>query len=364
MSGISPTPPIAPQPPFWRKASFWAGSLLSLGAIGALGFWAWNAFQTLPGGFGVDAGTLLPAESTTPAISSQLPPVSGSLISVSIRRMVDPHTDIPTRTTSWLRTYTVERGDTVWSIALQYNLSPDSILWGNADILQDDPNLIRPGTELNILPTNGMLYRWKDGDTVDKVALEYKTTAEKIIEWPGNSLNPLDPKIDSGTLVIIPGGSRPFKWETPISTGGKSRTYGMGPGQCAGGFNGVAGSDSWGWPTADGAFSPGGYDFGPGHHGIDIRAYMGQPIIASQAGVVVFAGWSTVGYGELVIVDHLNGWHTFYAHLSQWNVSCGQQVYRENIVGLGGSTGNSSGPHLHFEMRYNGGGQNPWGLLP
>jgi murein DD-endopeptidase MepM/ murein hydrolase activator NlpD len=91
---------------------------------------------------------------------------------------------------------------------------------------------------------------------------------------------------------------------------------------------------------------------------------MGQPIYASQAGVVVYAGSSTVGYGLLVIVDHLNGWHTLYAHLSQWNMSCGQQVYRGTVLGLAGSTGNSSGPHLHFEMRYNGGKENPWGLLP
>jgi murein DD-endopeptidase MepM/ murein hydrolase activator NlpD len=78
----------------------------------------------------------------------------------------------------------------------------------------------------------------------------------------------------------------------------------------------------------------------------------------------VFAGWSDRGYGDLVIVDHLNGWHTFYAHMNQWNVNCGQQVRAGSIVGLGGTTGNSTGPHLHFEMRYNGVGQNPWGLLP
>jgi murein DD-endopeptidase MepM/ murein hydrolase activator NlpD len=81
---------------------------------------------------------------------------------------------------------------------------------------------------------------------------------------------------------------------------------------------------------------------------------MGQAIYAADTGVVVFAGWSDRGYGDLVIIDHLNGFHTFYAHLSQWNVSCGQQVYAGSIIGLGGSTGNSTGPHLHFEILDNG----------
>jgi len=346
--------------PYWRKGSFWAGSLLSLAAIAALGAWGWNAFQTTPMGTGPGEN---PALVNAPAASSSLPPVSSSLASFSIRRFVAPHTDIPTRTPSWLTTYVVVRGDTVYSIAKEFNLQPASILWGNAETLQDDPNLLKVGTELNILPTDGLLYRWREGDSLDSIAAEYNTTAEKIVEWPGNGLNPLNPAIDPGTLVIVPGGSRPFAWEQPVSTGGQSRTFNVGPGRCAGGFSGVAGSDSWGWPTPGGVASPGGYDFGPGHLAVDFYVYIGMPVYSSQAGVVVFAGESTVGYGLLVIVDHLNGWHTFYAHLSQWNVSCGQQVYRGTVVGLGGSTGNSSGPHLHFEMRYNGVGQNPWGLI-
>jgi murein DD-endopeptidase MepM/ murein hydrolase activator NlpD len=336
------------------------GSLVSFAAIVALGAWGWHAFQAAPLAVGGMDNTLAAAPQAPDA--SPLPPVVNSLASVSIRRFVSPHTDIPERTPSWLTTYTVERGDTVYSIAQDFDLMPESILWGNAEVLQDDPNLLKPGTLLNILPTNGLLYRWQEGDSLDSVASEFHTSAEKILEWPGNGLNPLDPTIDPGTLLIVPGGSRPFKWEQPVSYGGQARTYSVGPGKCVGGYSGVAGSDAWGWPTTNHNLS--GYDFSEAHKAIDIQVYIGQPIYSSQAGVVVFAGESTVGYGLLVIVDHLNGWHTFYAHLSQWNVSCGQQVYRGTIVGLGGSTGNSTGPHLHFEMRYNGVGQNPWGLLP
>ena len=88
-----------------------------------------------------------------------------------------------------------------------------------------------------------------------------------------------------------------------------------------------------------------------GHPGIDIAAGLGAPIYASDTGVVVFAGWSTRGYGNLVIIDHGNGWQTAYAHLSQINVACGGAIYQGQVLGAAGSTGNSTGSHLHFEMR-------------
>lgn len=358
-------PPQAKIIPFYRRTGFWVGSLLSLAAIIALTVWVWSAFNTNPPGLSGTPGNGSSKGTPVSGVTSQLPPVLALATTSDIQRLVDFHTTIPTRTPSWLTTYTVQRGDTVYSIAKEYGLFPESILWGNAEILQDNPNLISPGTQLNILPTDGMLYKWQEGDTVEKVAAEFKTSTEAIVDWPGNGLNPLNPQIEPGTEVIIPGGSRPFKWEQPVpGSGGRSRTFLMGPGACPSGYDGVAGTDAWGWPTADATFSPGGNDFGPGHGGIDIRAYMGQPIYSSQAGVVVYSGDSYVGYGLLVIIDHLNGWHTLYAHLSQRNVGCGQQVYRGTILGLAGSTGNSSGPHLHFEMRYNGNKENPWNLLP
>jgi murein DD-endopeptidase MepM/ murein hydrolase activator NlpD len=351
--------------PFYRHPGFWAGGLISLAVIAIVGNWAWSAFNTNPAGLfsGIDNSETTPIPQT--GFSSKLPAVSGQTNRTNIGRQVELHTTIPTRTSAWLSTYTVTRGDTIWSIAKEYGLQPESIFWGNTEILQDDPNLISPGMKLNILPTNGLLYRWQNGDTVEKVAAEFKTSMEAIVDWPGNGMNPLNPDVYPGTLVIVPGGSRPLKWDQPVAaSGGRSRTFLMGPGACTSGYNGVAGTDAWGWPTADATFSPGGNDFGPSHGGIDIKAYLGQPIYAAQAGVIVYAGDSYVGYGLVVIIDHLNGWHTVYAHLSQWNVSCGQQVYRGTVIGLGGSTGNSTGPHLHFEMRYNGNKENPWNYLP
>jgi hypothetical protein len=358
--------------PSYRNWKFWAGSLLSLAVLLAVGYWGWNAFNASP--FGVVqtvarpvVGT--PAEGAAPDAS--LPSVSGHVYSADIFRAVDPHTIIPERGSSWVTQYVIQIGDSLSSIAKEFGLQWQSILWANTATLKDDPNFLIPGKMVYILPVDGAFYQWNEKDTLESVAADFSlgdptkvpVLVDAILNWPGNDLNPLDPVIPPGTWVIIPGGQRPFIWEAPmVSTGGTSRTFNLGPGVCPGKYNGIPGTDAWAWPTDNHDLS--GYDFGDAHRAIDIRAYVGQPIYAAQAGVVVFAGWSDRGYGNLVIIDHLNNWHTFYAHLSQWNVNCGQQVYAGTLIGRAGSTGNSTGPHLHFEMRYNGVGQNPWTLLP
>jgi murein DD-endopeptidase MepM/ murein hydrolase activator NlpD len=97
---------------------------------------------------------------------------------------------------------------------------------------------------------------------------------------------------------------------------------------------------------------------------IDIAAGMGDPIYAADSGVVVYAGWISGGYGNMVMIDHGNGYQTLYAHLSAIRVSCGASVRQGQVIGLAGSTGRSTGPHLHFEVRYMGGFVNPWYVLP
>jgi murein DD-endopeptidase MepM/ murein hydrolase activator NlpD len=363
MAEINPAPQKVNTPPAYRSWKFWAGSGISLAAVAALGYWAWTIFNSSPMGFSGPAASPTVAISAPGDITTALPVPAGPILTTGIIRAVDPHTDIPDRGSSWVTEYIVERGDNLTAIATRFHLKPESILWGNTNTLQDDPNLLKPGQVLFILPVDGMFYQWRKTDVLESVAAEYNTTVEAIVEWPGNDLNPLDPQIAVGTWVILPGASRPFKWEAPmVSTGGHTSTFALGPGMCQGKYNGTPGTDEWAWPTSGHTLS--GYDFMTGHGGIDIGIAMDQPIHAAQAGVVVFAGWSDRGYGLLVIVDHLNRWHTFYAHLDQYNVNCGQQVYAGTLLGLGGSSGNSSGPHLHFEMRYNGAPQNPWYELP
>jgi penicillin-binding protein A len=116
------------------------------------------------------------------------------------------------------------------------------------------------------------------------------------------------------------------------------------------------------WPSAYQALSGG--DFKEGHPGIDLASPLGSPVFAADTGLVIFAGWSGLGYGNSILIDHGNGFQTLYAHLSQVSVYCGARVEKGKLIGLSGNTGNSTGPHLHFEVRVPGGYINPLRVLP
>ena len=116
------------------------------------------------------------------------------------------------------------------------------------------------------------------------------------------------------------------------------------------------------WPSQFQALSGG--DFKEGHPGIDLNAPPGSPVFAADTGLVIFAGWSGLGYGNAILIDHGNGFQTLYAHLSQISTYCGAKVEQSKLIGMSGNTGNSSGPHLHFEVRVPGGYLNPLKVLP
>lgn len=277
-------------------------------------------------------------------------------------RFPETRTIAPTRPRSEPIEYEVLSGDAVFSIAQKFNISPETLLWSNYAVLRDDPHTLDVGQVLRIPPTNGILYEWKDGDTIETVARTFKASEDEILNWGGNKLDLTNPEIEPGSLVMIPGGQREFQqWVVPTYAVGRSGTASL-PGGCE-----VSGSILYGggwfiWPADNRYLS--GNDFWSGHLAIDIAAATGAPIYASDAGVVVYSGWNSNGYGNVVMIDHLNGYHTLYAHLSALNVSCGSAVAQGNIIGRAGSTGNSTGPHLHFEVRYFGGFLNPWTVLP
>jgi LysM repeat protein len=306
-----------------------------------------------------------PAEVLSPAqirlpLATAPQSASGDVI-----RLADIHTVIPSRPRYEIVAYTIVKNDTLFGVAAKFNLKPETILWGNP-WLAENPNYMPPGRELYILPIDGALRIVQQGDTLDKIAQAFHGTVEDILNYPGNELDPNDPQIKDGQFIVIPGGWRDLvAWQLPTVT---RRTSGLGgstePGACAGPFSGSVGMGTFIWPANNHYLS--GTDYLPnGHPGIDIAAGLGAPIYASDSGVVVFAGWSTRGYGNLIIVDHGNGWQTAYAHLSQINTGCGQSVFQGQLIGLSGSTGNSTGPHLHFEMRSDVFGRvNPWLYLP
>jgi murein DD-endopeptidase MepM/ murein hydrolase activator NlpD len=283
-----------------------------------------------------------------------------------VERQADLRTIIPSRPRYEVTKYVVEANDTLFIIATKFNLEPETILWGNP-ALADNPNILSVGQELNILPVNGALRVVQPGDTIEKIARAFHGTPEEIVAFAGNNLDPDDPVLVEGQNIIIPGGWRDsIVWQLPTVTRasvGPSANTGE-PGACRGPFSGPSGSYTFVWPANNHYLS--GTDYLPvGHPGIDIAAGLGAPIYASDTGVIVFSGWSYRGYGNLVIVDHGNGWQTAYAHLSQINVNCGGSIYQGQLLGLSGSTGNSTGPHLHFEMRHSEYGRvNPWQYLP
>jgi len=297
----------------------------------------------------------------------------GSNADDGVNRTADLHTTLPNRNARYdVIQYTIEAGDSIFSIAEKFNLKPETILWGNRYTLGDDPHFILPGQTLNILPVDGVYHQWSAGEGLNGVAEYYGVTPEDIINWPGNHLDPEEigdyayPNIPPETMLVIPGGTGTYTdWRTPRITRDEPATAKhLGPGACTGSYDGVTGTLNFIWPTTRRLLS--GFDYSPetNHYGIDIGGDAGNAIYAADTGVVVYAGWNDYGYGEMVVIDHGFGWQTLYAHLSQVNVTCGQEVLKGETIGLMGSTGKSTGPHLHFEMRSDEYGRvNPWNFL-
>ncbi len=282
----------------------------------------------------------------------------------AVIRSALPHTTIPDRPPTTGQTHTVVSGDSVFGLAEDFKLKPETILWANFNVLKDNPDLLSIDQVLNIPPTDGVYYQWKDGDTLESVADQFKSTVQNILLWPGNNLDLVDPKIAPGTMIMIPHGQREYvrAWVVPTIPRGAAGVVLNLAGTCNTGAGGAYGTGSFIWPVNTKFIS--GNDYWSGHLAIDIGATLGLPVMAADSGVVVFSGWNPNGYGNMIMIDHGNGFQTLYAHLNARFAACGQSVYQGTTIGAAGTTGNSTGPHLHFEIRYMGGFVNPHGYLP
>jgi murein DD-endopeptidase MepM/ murein hydrolase activator NlpD len=321
-----------------------------------------------------EAALAAPLPTATPTEAPPLLPLyqPQPTYAMGIARLIVLHTNIPTRPRSEIRIYKVEKGDTVFGIAEKFGLKPETILWGNLYTLGDDPHNLREGQELNILPLDGTYYKWQAGDGLNGVSNYFGVKPEDIVNYAGNNLNPdaigdyAHPNIEPGTWLIVPGGTREFiTWSAPsIPRDNPGVAKVLGPGACSSVADGAVGAGFFIWPANNHFIS--GFDYSPAtnHRGIDIDGNTGDATYATDNGVVVYAGWNNWGYGNVVVINHGNGWQTLHAHLSAYNVACGQSVYQGNVIGAIGNTGNSSGSHLHYEMMYNGGKVNPWDYLP
>jgi hypothetical protein len=309
----------------------------------------------LGGASTLPASTILTPIPTSPV--SQLP-VEIALSLDGIPRLAELHTIIPSRPRIDVTIYSVQFGDSIFKIADNFGLKPTTILFGNYNTLKNNPDLLATGQKLNILPVDGAYYEWQGVENLTQVATAYGSDADAIINFPGNHLDPdtigdlSHPKIPAGTWLIIPGGKLQYSWTAPstlVRMDPNPRMWGSGG--CSGITYVQVGFGTFIYPTVEHWLSGTPYRPDLNHYGVDFAGAEGNAVYAVDAGTVVYSGDSGHGYGNIVIIDHGNGWESRYAHLSQINVSCGQSVGRGEVIGLVGMTGGTStGPHLHFEL--------------
>lgn len=228
--------------------------------------------------------------------------------------------------------YEVKDGETLASISNKFDISVDTIKWAN-NLTSD---VIKPKEKLKILPVTGVAHTVKPGDNIYAIAKKYKVDAQQILNWQFNDFADLDTyALEVDTVIIVPDGvietapASPRRRAVP-------KFYATRPG--GGRFI---------WPT-NGSISqyPIWY-----HLALDISNRSLPPVVAADTGTVAYIAQLRYGYGNHIIIDHGDGYKTLYAHLSQINVSMGQSVSQGQVIGVVGSTGRSTGPHLHFEVR-------------
>lgn len=238
--------------------------------------------------------------------------------------------------------YTVREGDSLSEIAEMFDVSVNTILWGN-DLKRGEA--IRPGQTLTILPISGVRYTVKKGDTLASIANKFSGLEEEIIRYNGLSDSS---DLAIGSIIIVPNGEIPTETapETKVVKKSTSPARGTGVPEYAGYFL---------RPVIGGTRTQGLH----GYNAVDLAAPAGTSVMASAQGMVVIAsagGWNG-GYGNYVVIEHANGTQTLYAHLQTVNVSRGATVGQGDVIGSVGSTGRSTGYHLHFEIR---GAKNPF----
>lgn len=299
----------------------------------------------------ISEADLLPAPTASPTVElvgQRVTAIGGASLSasISLSRSAVPFTTIPKRPRLDIVNYKVQAGDTVFSIADQFGIQPSTIMWANRD-LELNPDMLRIGDELVILPVDGVYHKVKKGDTVVSIAKKYKVQPADIVNYAWNKLEDENQPLQIGSYLIVPGGEKPYIPRTVSIYNGpipKSARKGTG---------------TFVWPVS-GKITQ---SYWAHHRAIDIGSWAGSPVVASDSGYVIYAGWDKSGYGNLIILDHGNGYRTYYAHLSKILVRQGESVGQGQRIGSVGSTGRSTGPHLHFEIRWHNVQRNPFGFL-
>lgn len=263
---------------------------------------------------------------------------------------VDTLTQVSEKPRADVMDYTVVQGDTLATIAKMFGVNTDSILWLNSGL---NEKKLKLGTVLKIPPVTGVIHTVKSGETIYSIAKRYNVSAQSIVDFPFNEFsNDETFALAIGQRLTVPDGEMP---DEPILS---PRSYLANQQTPNAGV--VSATGIWIWPTA-GRITQ---NFKSWHKGLDIANSGGGPILAADSGTVVVAGWiDNTGYGNRVMVNHGNGYSTLYGHMSKISVVVGQTVKRGDVLGQMGSTGRSTGTHLHFEIRSESGNRDPLGYL-
>lgn len=235
--------------------------------------------------------------------------------------------------------YVVREGDTLSAIADMFDVNANTIRWANN---LGKGSAIRPGDSLIILPINGVRHTVAKGDTLASIVKRYDADTQEVLLF--NGLEESGPLV-VGSTITIPGGEMPVPKASASTRIVKQSS-------------GTKASVSVGWlvnPVLGAVHTQGIH----GYNAVDLGAPIGTPVRAAASGKVILSrsgGWNG-GYGSYIVIDHGNGVQTLYAHLSANNVGFGETVAQGDVIGKVGSTGRSTGPHLHFEVR---GAKNPF----
>ncbi|MDP2708975.1 MAG: M23 family metallopeptidase [bacterium] len=291
------------------------------------------------------------AEMTVPEDSALFDEIGSGQSGDAVRRPGLAATSKVQRPREEIIQYTVRVGDTVSTIAAEFGVSVNTILWEN-DL--SAYSLIRPGNKLAILPASGVSHLVARGDTLAALALKYGVEAGVILE--ANKLASAN-LLSAGQKLVIPGGKK-IVYAAPKTASNPSPVSIIKDIFKPDNLKSVA-SNKLAWPTV-GARITQYYSWR--HHAIDIANKLGTPIYATDSGVVEVAGWGT-GYGNQIVLDHGAGRKSRYAHMSKFYVKKGDTVEKGEVIGLMGSTGYSTGSHVHFEYIINGVKYNPLNYL-
>ncbi len=313
------------------------GSILGLALVVLIGGGILLSTSVVSGSYpGVPANPLVAGAST------------GNQDSGVITSTITPVTIISDKPRDEILEYEVKVGDTVSSIAAEFGVSEETIYWEN-DLTEK--SLLEPGDIIKILPVSGVAHTVASGDTIYSIAKKYRANSQAILDFPFNDVGD-DFQLATGDSIIVPDGAPPEAPKPAPTQYLASEKQNITVDQL--------GTAQFIWPVSGDLAQY----FAWYHPAIDISNLGGGPIRASDSGTVTVAGFvDGSGYGNRVIIDHGNGYTTLYAHLSANYVAVGQKIAKGEVIGAMGSTGRSSGVHLHLEIRRDGVALNPLSIL-